>query len=92
MEFSVNHPILFVLVGIIVAAVLAQSVYFLLKAVRRSKQIGMDRKLIKKNNNLRFNIYDSPCSIYRYCGNISLAVSRTCASVASSFGRGIALL
>lgn len=48
MEFSVNHPILFVLVGIIVAAVLAQSVYFLLKAVRRSKQIGMDRKLIKK--------------------------------------------
>ena len=48
MEFSVNHPILFVLVGIIVAAVLAQSVYFLLKAVRRSKQIGMDQKLIKK--------------------------------------------
>ena len=48
MEFSVNHPILFVLVGIIVAAVLAQSVYFLIKAVRRSKQIGMDQKMIKK--------------------------------------------
>ena len=31
MEFSVNHPILFVLVGIIIAAVLGQSVYFLLK-------------------------------------------------------------
>ena len=37
MEFSVNHPILFVLVGIIIAAVLAQSIYFLIKAMRRAK-------------------------------------------------------
>ena len=37
MEFSVNHPILFVLVGIIIAAVLGQSVYFLLKSVRQAK-------------------------------------------------------
>ena len=36
MEFSVNHPILFVLVGILIAAVMGQSVYFLLKALRRS--------------------------------------------------------
>lgn len=48
MEFSVNHPILFVLVGIIVAVVLAQSVYFLLKSVRRAKAIGMDMQKIKK--------------------------------------------
>ena len=33
MEFSVNHPILFVLVGIIIAAVIGQSVYFLVKAL-----------------------------------------------------------
>ena len=38
MEFHVNHPILFLLAGIIVAAVLAQSVYFLAKALRRSKE------------------------------------------------------
>lgn len=48
MVFSVNHPILFVLVGIIIAAVLGQSVYFLLKSVRRAKATGMDMTKIKK--------------------------------------------
>lgn len=48
MEFSANHPILFVLVGIIVAAVLGQSVYFLIKSVRRAKATGMDMTKIKK--------------------------------------------
>lgn len=48
MEFSVNHPILFVMVAILVAVVLGQSVYFLVKALRRSKQIGMDQTKIKK--------------------------------------------
>ncbi|MBP3304781.1 MAG: DUF5058 family protein [Oscillospiraceae bacterium] len=48
MEFSVNHPVLFVLVGILVAVVLAQSVYFLVKALRRSKALGMDQTKIKK--------------------------------------------
>jgi len=48
MEFHVNHPVLFVLAGILVAVVLAQSVYFLLKALRRSKQLGMDQTKIKK--------------------------------------------
>ena len=48
MEFSVNHPILFVLVGILVAAVLGQSVYFLIKSLRRAKAIGMDPAKLKK--------------------------------------------
>ena len=48
MEFSVNHPILFVLVGAIIAAVLGQSVYFLVKALRRAKEKGMDMTKIKK--------------------------------------------
>ena len=48
MEFSVNHPILYVLAGILVAAVLAQSVYFLVKALRRSKAVGMDPAKIRK--------------------------------------------
>ena len=48
MEFSPNHPILFVLVGIVIAAVLAQSVYFLLKAYRRAKEKGMDMSKIHK--------------------------------------------
>ena len=48
MTFSTNHPILFLLAGILVAAVLAQSVYFLVKALKRSKEIGMDQVKIKK--------------------------------------------
>lgn len=48
MIFDVNSPILFLFVGIIIAIVLAQSIYFLVKSLKRSKQIGMDQKKIKK--------------------------------------------
>ena len=48
MEFSINHPVLFVLAGILVAIVLAQSVYFLVKALKRSKELGMDQKKLRK--------------------------------------------
>ena len=48
MQFRVNHPVLFIFAGIIIAAVLAQSVFFLVKALRRSKQLGMDQTKIKK--------------------------------------------
>ena len=48
MEFYVNHPILFVLAGLLVAVVLGQSVYFLIKALRRSRELGMDQTRIKK--------------------------------------------
>ena len=47
MEFNVNHPILFVLVGIIIAAVMGQSVYFLVKALRRAKQLGISSATVK---------------------------------------------
>lgn len=46
--FSVNHPMLFVFVGIIIAAVLGQSIYFLVKSIRRAKAINMDMSKIKK--------------------------------------------
>ena len=48
MAFHVNHPIIFVLVGLLVAVVLGQSIYFLIKALRRSRQIGMDQTKIRK--------------------------------------------
>ena len=47
MEFNVNSPILFVMVGIVIVAVLAQSVYFLVRAVRRAKEIGIQKSVIK---------------------------------------------
>ena len=48
MEFSVNHPILFAIAGVIILAVLAQSVFFLYKALKRAKELGMETSLLKK--------------------------------------------
>ena len=48
MEFHVNHPILYLIAGLLVAVVLGQSVYFLMKALRRSKELGMDQAKIRK--------------------------------------------
>ena len=42
--FDVNHPLLFVLVGIVVLAVLGQSAFFLIKAWRRGIAIGMKKE------------------------------------------------
>ena len=47
MDFSVNSPILFLLVGIIITAVLSQSVYFLVRAVKRAKEIGIKKETLK---------------------------------------------
>ena len=48
MEFYVNHPVLFLIAGLLVAVVLGQSVYFLVKALKRSKSLGMDQVKIRK--------------------------------------------
>ena len=48
MDFSVNSPILFVIVGIIVAVVLAQSSYFLVKAMKRAKELGIEKSTLRK--------------------------------------------
>lgn len=48
MDFNVNHPIIFVCVGLIIAAVLGQSIFFLLKALKRAKKIGMESRRLKK--------------------------------------------
>ena len=46
MEFDVNSPWLFVIVAAIIAFVLAQSVFFLVRAIKRAKEKGMDKKVI----------------------------------------------
>lgn len=48
MTFHVNHPILYVLVGAIIAVVLAQSVFFLVRAVRRARALGIASDTVKK--------------------------------------------
>ena len=48
MEFSLNHPILYVLAAIIIAAVLAQSAFFLIKAWKRGRELGMAKEKLRK--------------------------------------------
>ena len=48
MEYTKDHPIIFVLAGIVIAAVLAQAVFFLVRALKRAKQKGMDTSIIRK--------------------------------------------
>ncbi len=46
MDFYVNHPALFITVGLIIAFVVAQSVFFLVRAWRRGLAIGLERKTL----------------------------------------------
>ncbi|HPY95177.1 MAG TPA: DUF5058 family protein [Clostridia bacterium] len=48
MAFSVNHPLLYLLTGVVVAFIIAQSAYFLVKAIRRAKELKMDSGVIRK--------------------------------------------
>ena len=48
MEFNVNHPILYVIVGAIIAIVLGQSVFFLVRACKRAKELGISKSVVKK--------------------------------------------
>lgn len=48
MEFSINHPILFLIAGAVILLVLAQSVFFLVRALRRAKELGMDKQKLRK--------------------------------------------
>ncbi len=47
-EFGVNSPIIFVLVSLIIAAVMGQAVFFLIRALKRAKEINIPREKIKK--------------------------------------------
>ncbi|MBP5239371.1 MAG: DUF5058 family protein [Oscillospiraceae bacterium] len=48
MQFNVNHPALFLLSGIIVLVVLTQSVWFLRKAWKRGREIGMPMDKLRR--------------------------------------------
>lgn len=45
---DVNSPIIFIMVGIIILAVLFQSVFFLVRSIKRAKEKNMDKAIIKK--------------------------------------------
>ncbi len=46
MEFSLNSPIIFALVAVILAVVVAQSVFFLVKAYKRGRELGIEKSVL----------------------------------------------
>ena len=46
--FDPNSTFLFILAGLVILFVIAQSVFFLVRAYRRGKALGMDMKQIRK--------------------------------------------
>lgn len=48
MEFSVNHPFLYLVAGIVVAFVIAQSGFFLVKAIRQARKLNIKGATIRK--------------------------------------------
>lgn len=48
MKFNVNSPVLFLITGCIIAVVLAQSVFFLMRAVKRAGELGIESARIRK--------------------------------------------
>lgn len=47
-KFDTNSPVLYLIVGIILAVVLAQAVFFLVRAYRRGVKIGMSKEVLTK--------------------------------------------
>ena len=45
-DFSLNSPIIYALVGIVLSVVIAQSVFFLVKAYKQGIALGMDRAVL----------------------------------------------
>ena len=74
MDFSVNSVILFLIVALIVLVVLGQSVYFLYKALKRAKQLGIAKSVIKKTITSSATFTIAP-AISILVGVISLSVS-----------------
>lgn len=48
MNFSVNSSFLYIVASCVIIFVLAQSVFFLVRAYKRGKELGMDKKKINK--------------------------------------------
>ena len=46
MVFSANSPIIFIMVAIIISVVVAQSIFFLIKAYKRGLELGIERSVL----------------------------------------------
>ena len=45
-KFSLNSPVIYIMVGVVLSVVIAQSVFFLMKAYKRGLELGMERSVL----------------------------------------------
>ena len=45
-EFSLNSPVIYIMVGVVLSVVVAQSIFFLVKAYKRGVELGMERSVL----------------------------------------------
>ena len=45
-EFSLNSPVIFALVAVVIGVVIAQSIFFLIKAYKRGLELGMEKSVL----------------------------------------------
>lgn len=48
MDFNVNHPLFFALAGLVILFVLGQSVFFLIKAYKEARRLGLASNVLRK--------------------------------------------
>lgn len=53
MEFSANHWVIYLGAGIIVLFAIAQSIFFLVRAMKRARAIGIKEETLKKPSQAR---------------------------------------
>lgn len=72
MNFNINSPILFVLAAIVILFVLAQSVFFLVRAWKQGKKLGMKSEILKKTVS-RAAIFTVAPAVSIFIGVVTLA-------------------
>lgn len=52
-EFSLRDPMVFIMYGIVLAFIVALSLYYMISAFKRAKQLGIESSKSKKSSRLR---------------------------------------
>lgn len=71
LDFSLNSPIIYALVAVIISVVIAQSVFFLVKAYKRGVELGMERGVLRATIK-RSALFSIAPSIAIFMGVVSL--------------------
>ena len=82
--FNANAAVLYVIAAVVILYVLAQSIFFLVRAVKQSKKIGMDKGVIRRTAR-RSAIFSIAPAISIFIGG-SRAETRDSFALASSVG------